>query len=83
MSRTMDVQHNISCPVCNKGILYIGNIDRTKEIVSERTQADSVIALPGKGFYATDGRYLGVEVIVTCPSCDSAIKTTNAAKVIE
>ncbi|MGF2618670.1 hypothetical protein [Bacillus cereus] len=83
MSRTTDVKHNITCPVCDEGIAYIGNVDKAKIIESDRIQADSVTVLCNEAFYTTDGRHLAVEVLVTCPSCNSSIKTTNATRIIE
>ncbi|MGG4268362.1 hypothetical protein [Peribacillus simplex] len=81
MIKTEDFTRAIGCRVCNNPINYIGTLDTTKTIESTRIVVDSAVAVGT--FHATDGQYIEVEVLVTCPSCKSKFKDLNAAKVIK
>lgn len=82
MSRTEDFQHNIGCPVCKEPIEYIGNIDSTKEFEGTRVKVDDAFVLFGEGYHTTEGYTLALEVVVTCPTCSTKIKTTHSTRAL-
>ncbi len=67
--------------MCGHNISYIGSLDSENRLDSNSsTVADSVVA--SGSHHATDGKYIEVEVVVTCPECKSKQKQLNAAKVV-
>lgn len=83
IKRTEDFQHSIHCPVCDIRIDYIGNLDKDKELNSDRVKAGETYILFDKGFHTTEGYRLALETVITCPNCSVKIKTTAATSVID
>lgn len=64
------------CYVCNQHIEYVGGLGTTNNIESPFVKAESVIATGT--VQGTQGILAELEIIVTCPKCESKNKTTNS-----
>ncbi|MFD2925764.1 hypothetical protein [Halobacillus naozhouensis] len=82
MSVTNNIDGNISCAVCNHKISYVGLLDgRGKTMETSKVAAESVIVTGSH--YSADGKRIEVEVVITCPECNSKMKALNAVRVVK